>query len=124
MWNLPMEYLLAEIPALYETKNQEFKNKLIYVHFFLGNSDWFVCEYDGKDTFWGFVILNGDILNAEWGYYFFSELQSINIYGVQIDCVPDEYWEIKPAAQIEKISQAQGWNIPIKMDRQPDTATV
>ena len=35
---------------------------------FINNGDWYIAENDGDDIFWGFVILNGDQLNAEWGY--------------------------------------------------------
>ena len=113
MWNIPMDHFLADIPALYATEDKDLKDKLIYIHFFLGNSEWYVAEYNGKDLFWGFVILGGNFLEAEWGYFSFSELQAINAYGVQVDCVPDEYWPIRPAAEIDNISQANGWNLTI-----------
>jgi len=47
MWNLPNEKSLRKIPRLYETEDIEVMEKLIYLHFFLGSSDWFVAEFDG-----------------------------------------------------------------------------
>ncbi len=124
MWNTPSKRRLCQIPALYATEHQSLSEKLVYLHFFLGNSDWYVCEFNGKDTFWGFVILNGDLLNAEWGYFTLRKLDQINICNVEIDCEDEQYWQIKPASEIDRISQANGWNLPIKIMKQPDTATV
>ena len=78
------------------------RDKRIYLHFFIGGCDWFIAEYDGKDIFWVFAILNGDFFNAEWGYASFSELKEITVQGVfEIDCDLD--WKIRPAQEVEKI---------------------
>ena len=37
-------------------------------------------------TFFGFVILNNDYVNTEWGYISFQELRDLNINGFEIDC--------------------------------------
>lgn len=76
---------------------------MIYLHFFIFGSDWYIAEYDGEDLFFGYTILNGDTDCAEWGYTSFSELRSINVNGIEIDCELEEYWNVKPAAEIEKI---------------------
>ncbi|EMS77547.1 hypothetical protein [Desulfotignum phosphitoxidans] len=68
MWNMPTKEQLASIPRLYKIEHIPLKDKPIYLHFFIGNCDWYVIEFDGKDTFWGFVILNNDFQMAEWGY--------------------------------------------------------
>jgi len=64
MWNQPTRQRLAKIPKLYETENIPLKDKLIYLHFFIGDCDWYIAEFDG-DLFWGFAILNGDYEMAE-----------------------------------------------------------
>ncbi len=110
MWNTPSKKRLCQIPALYSTEHQALSEKLIYLHFFLGNSDWYVCEFNGQDTFWGFVILNGDLLNAEWGYFTLRKLDQLNVRNVEIDCEHEDYWQIRPAGDVNKISQAQRWN--------------
>ena len=86
MWNEPSQKQLAEIPKLYETEKVPLREKLIYLHFFIGNCDWYIAEFDGQDIFWGFSILNQDYQNAEWGYISFAELRFININGIEIDC--------------------------------------
>ena len=101
MWNTPTEKRLKTIPKLYETEGVALKDKLIYLHFFIGNSDWYIAEFDGKDTFWGYAILNGDDQNAEWGYISFQELREIKIGYVEIDCELENLWLIKPASQIK-----------------------
>ena len=103
MWNEPSKDRLASIPRLYETESTPAKNKIIYLHFFIGGCDWYVSEYDGNDLFYGYAILNGDTQNAEWGYISFSELKAINISGIEIDCELKEYWQPKPVSQIPKI---------------------
>jgi len=101
MWNPPSAELLRRVPRLRTTKHIAAKEKVIHLHFFFGACDWYVAEYDGEDLFFGFAVLNDDFVNAEWGYFTFSELQDINIYGLKIDC--DLYWKPTPAGEIERI---------------------
>ncbi|MBM9514689.1 DUF2958 domain-containing protein [Desulfogranum marinum] len=103
MWNEPSKPRLASIPRLYETESIPTKDKLIYLHFFLYACDWYIAEYDGEDLFYGYAILNGDMENAEWGYISFSELKSINVNGIEIDCELEEFWQPVPASGIPKI---------------------
>lgn len=112
MWNTPATSRLANIPKLYETENISVQDKLVHLHFFLGGCDWYVIEYDGDDLFWGFVVLNNDMQMAEWGYFTFSELQATRISGLEVDCELKQFWEIRPAHQVDKICQAQGWSQP------------
>jgi len=111
MFNKPTAAQLASIPRLYQTEDIPLKQKLIHLHFFIGGTDFFICEFNGTDTFWGFVILNGDMEMAEFGYINFDELKSIRVNGWQeIDC--DLYWQIRPTSQVNKICMAQGWTLP------------
>jgi len=104
MWNKPSKKRLTKIPRLYETEHIPLKDKRIYLHFFIGGSDWFVAEYNGKDLFWGFVILGQDFINAEWGYFSYKELKEIKVASrFEIDCELEENWKIRPASEIEKI---------------------
>jgi len=104
MWNEPSKERLTKIPKLYETENVPLADKLIYLHFFIGGSDWYIAEYDGEDLFWGNAILNNDHINAEWGYISFSELKEIKIDGwLEIDCELEEHWKVRKASEIKKI---------------------
>ncbi len=115
MWNKPSKEQLASIPALYGSENTPLKDKPIYLHFFIGNCDWYVSEYNAIDTFWGFAILNNDFQMAEWGYFSFNELADIRVKGI-FEIENDLHWQIRPAGQVERICRAQGWTLPEPQD--------
>jgi hypothetical protein len=103
MWNVPTERDLGRIPRLYQTDGMQLEDKLIYLHFFIGGSDWYIAEYDGEDLFFGYAILNGDANMAEWGYISFRELKELRIPpGIEVDC--EAFWTVKKASEIEKIA--------------------
>lgn len=97
MWNKPTAEQLAELPTLYATDNVDCKDKTICLHFFIGGCDWYVAEFDGKDTFFGFVNLN-DPQNAEWGYFTLGELDAIKLNGLEVD--NDLHWQVKKFSAI------------------------
>ena len=101
MWNPPSAEILNQIPRMYATEHIAAKEKIIYLHFFFGACDWYVAEYDGEDHCFGYVVINDDMQNAEWGYFALSELKDISIHGLEID--RDLYWKPTPAGEIERI---------------------
>lgn len=101
MWNTPSEERLRQIPRLYTTEHVPLKEKAIHLHFFFGDCDWYVAEYDGEELFFGYAVLNNDLINSEWGYFTLSELKDINIYGFEVEC--DTHWKPTPAGAIERI---------------------
>lgn len=101
MWNAPTARELSRIPGLYQTEHVPMEDKVIYLHFFIGGCDWYAAEFDGEDVFFGYVVLNGDMVNAEWGYFSLSELRSITIHGLEID--RDLYWQPMKFAEIPGI---------------------
>jgi len=103
MWNEPTLERLASIPRFYETESIPLKDKLIYLHFFIGGCDWYIAEYDGDDLLFGYAILNNDTDCAEWGYISFTELKELQINGIEIDCELEEHWPPTPVSQIPKI---------------------
>jgi len=108
MWNKPSDSELTKIPAFYSTEEVPLKDKIIYMHFFIGGCDWYACEYSpAEKCFFGFAILNGDLLNAEWGYFSLQELSELKVSFLEVD--RDLYWEPKKACEIDKICEAQGW---------------
>jgi len=110
MWNEPSKKRLDKIPRLYDTEDIPLKEKNIHLHFFLGSCDWFAAEFDGDDVFFGFVVLNGDLEMAEWGYFSLSELKEIRTrHGFEIDCELEEYWKVRPAKDVGLIAKAQDW---------------
>lgn len=103
MWNEPSRTRLDKIPRLYETENTPVERKAIHLHFFIGGCDWYIAEFDGDDTFFGYAILNQDYQNAEWGYVSFNELKSIKIGWMEIDCETEDAWQIRKASEVPEI---------------------
>ena len=101
MWNTPSEKVLQQIPKLCATGAIPAKEKVIHLHFFFGGCDWYAAEFDGEDLFFGFAVLNDDMMNAEWGYFTLSELEGINIHGFEVDC--ELHWKPTPAGTIDRI---------------------
>ena len=102
MWNEPNLDELKKLPGLYETEGTLLKEKLVREHFFLAGCDWWICEFDGDDLFFGYAVLNGDEENGEWGYVSFHELKSLKIPpGLEVD--RDLHWRPKPAGEIPQI---------------------
>ena len=119
MFNEPSKKELARLPKLYSTEKVPFKDKVIHMHFFLLNSDWYIAEFDGDDTFFGFVCLNGWKEFAEWGNISFSELKQlkeevpIKIHGIESGFIPlevdrDLFFRPKKAIEIKLIKECQG----------------
>lgn len=102
MWNKPTQKQLARIPQLYETEGIPLADKKIHMHFFVGSCDWYIAEWDGEDTFFGYAILNGDHQMAEWGYVSFAELKDLKVQGwLEID--REIRWKVKKASEIQNI---------------------
>ncbi len=107
MINEPTAEQFAKVPGLYETEHISIQDKIIHAHFFIGDSHWFMSEYDKQDLAFGYAILNGDFQMAEWGFFSINELKSINILGMfQVEC--DLLWESRPAKDFELIRRGGG----------------
>lgn len=104
MWNEPTEKQLSDIPKLYETDHISLKDKVIYMHFFIGGCDWYIAEYDAEDgLFFCFAILHSDFQNAEWGYILFDDLRNFRVKGMEID--REISWQPRRASDIDRIRQ-------------------
>ena len=111
MFNTPTDETLNQLPGLYDTEFIALPDKLIHFHFFIGKSaDWYISEYDGIDTFFGFCTL-GDLTSAEWGLISFQELASIKING-WLEVNNDLCWQVRPALEVETIRRAHNWPMP------------
>lgn len=103
MWNEPSQERLARIPGLYETEHVPIQDKIVHLHFFIGGCEWFVTEFDGNDLFFGYAVLNGDYLNAEWGYFSFSELKAVKVGFLEVDCETEDAWQVRRAEEVSAI---------------------
>lgn len=95
MWCQPTKNMLSKLPPLYSTEDVKIKDKKIKMHFFIGNADWYIAEFDGVDTFFGYTDLGH---GGEWGYVSLNELKSIKVRGIEVD--RDKHWRIKKFGDI------------------------
>ena len=82
---------IEAMPKTYETDGQG-DEAIATLHYFKNGSDWFIIEKDAgspddevqgvQAQAFGFVCLNGDIQNAEFGYISIEELIH---HGVELD---------------------------------------
>lgn len=73
---------IATMPKLYETEDTQTEDKIVYLHYFRGGSDFYIVEKDTEPVqhqAFGYSILNGDLINAEWGYISIVDLIQNNI---------------------------------------------
>ena len=107
MWNEPTKEALAKIPPLYSQDGEHTRDKIVHAHFFLAGMDWFITEFEGKDTFFGFAILFPSSGMAEWGHISFQELKAIKAQGaIEVDF--DAHWTPRKVSEIPKIVEEGG----------------
>jgi len=63
---------VQKIPGI--RKTNWMKRHTLTLHYFSSLSDWYICEWDREDDFFGYVILNGDLECSEWGYFSLKDL--------------------------------------------------
>jgi hypothetical protein len=84
------EEIKSKLPKLYATEGIPLEKKVLVCKFFTPDSSWtwYAVEFDGKDTFFGYV----QGFENEWGYFTLSELESVSgPMGLKIE--RDLYWE-------------------------------
>ena len=99
MLNQPTKKELDKIPKLYETENIPLAEKNVYLHFFCGQSDWWILEYDSNDRlFFGIA----KIFVPEIGYISYDEIKDVKALGV-IEVERDISFEVKKVKEIEEL---------------------
>lgn len=104
MINTPTKQQLSKVPDLYATEQIPLEDKLVYFHFTIDKSHWWIMEFDGDDIFFGYVLLNGWLQDAELGYFNFSDLESVKLGGL-LEVVNDPTWIIRPVKDIGLIRE-------------------
>jgi len=86
----------SKIPNLYEQEGKG-EEAVVYVKFFLPGTRWiwYATEFNGKDTFFGWVKSGISPDFDEWGYFSYSELEENNVER-------DLYFEPKQLKEIIK----------------------
>ena len=87
------------LPPLYDSEKHPEKESVAVVKFFSPYSQWtwYAVEFDGEDTFFGLV----DGFEMEYGYFSYSELEAVTVFGgvpaIERDC----HWSPRPVKEIE-----------------------
>ena len=87
------------LKPLYNSEKHPEMEAIAQVKFFSPYSQWtwYAIEFDGEDTFWGLV----DGFEMEYGYFSYSELEAVTVFGgvpaVERDC----HWSPRPVKEIE-----------------------
>lgn len=84
--------IIAALPALYTTQHST--DPTVHLKLFApwGDATWFITEYDGKDTLYGYAYINGE---GEMGYMSLSELESVTAwFGLKIE--RDIHFDARP----------------------------
>lgn len=97
MWDEPTKQQLVAIPGLQQTRETPVDDRVVHVHFMLGGIDWYVVEFDGKDTFYGYIDYHDPLNEPEWQLFSFAELKNKRIHGAEVIC--DPYWQPKPFSE-------------------------
>ncbi len=105
MINIPTLEQLNTLPRLYETEHIHPEEKIVHLHFTANQCHWWILEWDGQDTFFGFVMLNGCSQYAEFGYFNLSELQAIKVEG-WLEILNDPFWIPLPMKDIGLIRES------------------
>lgn len=90
--------LRAKLPALYANEHSPAEETMVWVKFFTpwGNGTWWITEFDGDDTLFGYVDLGMTYGKPEAGYISLRELEDVvNRFGLPA-VERDEYWQPKP----------------------------
>jgi len=76
-------------------QNISLDDSIVKAHFFYGQTDWYILDYEpSENMFFGYVILNGDVQNAEAGYISIDELHTVK--GIELDF----YWTQKELGKV------------------------
>lgn len=94
------KYLEKDMPSLYSAEQE--KDPVVKCKFFMPMTKWYWygIEFDGKDTFFGYVV--GEF--PELGYFSLSSLQELEgPYGVGVE--RDLFFESAPLSEIRKLHE-------------------
>lgn len=101
----------ALVPELYATEPTATRDKVVYLHYFVGGCDWWLVEYDKTEALgFGYACL-GDRAGAEWGLVSLVELEAVEVPltgafdGLSIVVERDLHWQPKTAAE----AHLPGW---------------
>lgn len=103
-----LEDIVKEMPVT-RGSAPKIDDKIIYLHYFYGNSDWYIAEKDMEKNqlqAFSYAILNGDTEMAEWGYIDIEELSGTCKVEIDFFFEPIKFGELKRRWVKEKTDNA------------------
>ena len=89
--------IIDQMPLPYGTDSTPADDKIVWLHYFYGGSDWYIVEKDSEPEqyqAYGYAKINDDEEMAEWGYIDIEALKKTN--KVELDF----YWKPRPFGKI------------------------
>jgi hypothetical protein len=116
--------IIKRMPKTYETEKTPINEKIVYLRYFYGQSDWYIVEKDmieeEQQQAFGYAILNGDMQNAEWGYISIEELKATNRIELDFYFTPIKFGELKKEwEEDEEVAEAKEEMAPWLEGKQP-----
>jgi hypothetical protein len=90
--------IIAALPELYTTQHST--DPTVHLKLFVawGDATWFITEYDGKDTLYGYAHINGE---GEMGYMSLAELEAVRgRLGLRVE--RDMHFDARPMSECLK----------------------
>lgn len=93
---------LDGIPRLYETEDIPKDDKVVYAHYFLGGSDWYILELSVQLEAFCYAILGGYEEGQELGYTSLIELETVKVSTGSFDVFieRDLHWKPRPLGEV------------------------
>ena len=63
---------LDKMPRPHEARDKSAADRFIHLHFSWGDIEYYAVEYDGEDTFYGYVDYHDPINEPEWNSFHFQ----------------------------------------------------
>jgi superfamily II DNA/RNA helicase len=98
----PLHKQVKALPKVYSTQETDNKDKVLLAHYFAPSHDYYIVEIDKQaDQFYGFTILQGDWINAEWGYIGIRQLTGTPLIQMDFNWRPIAWKDLEgnPAAK-------------------------
>ncbi|MFD7157976.1 DUF2958 domain-containing protein [Kribbella sp. NPDC059898] len=97
-----------DTPPLYAQDGKGYE-ATVYAHYFIGNCDWLITEYDPEeDRAFGWACV-GDRDRAELGYLFLFELEQVRVRGVFLVDYEIGWQRVTLTEAIAELDRKQGW---------------
>lgn len=102
-----LEDVVKSMPVTFDTAEVNPDEKVLYLHYFYKNIDWYIAEKDPRLTeqiqAYGYCIKDKDMSNAEWGIINIEEIDATKKIELDLFFEPTVFSELKKQFMKEKV---------------------